>query len=119
MRTIGSLLDGERLTDAPRGVRVISDPSDLDRRVSEARLGDAGTFVAATRSAANAQRTWAATPAPVRGQAIQHLGELVSANKEALAGLIAREIGKPIAEARGEVQEVIDTCAFFQSEGRR
>jgi aldehyde dehydrogenase (NAD+) len=50
---------------------------------------------------------------------IQHLGDLVRANKEALARLITREIGKPIAESRGEVQEVIDTCAFFQSEGRR
>jgi aldehyde dehydrogenase (NAD+) len=119
MRPIGSLLDGERLTDAPGGVRVISDPSDLGRRVSEARLGDAGTFVAAARSAATAQQAWAATPAPVRGQAIQHLGESVTANKEALAALITREIGKPIAESRGEVQEVIDTCAFFQSEGRR
>ena len=55
----------------------------------------------------------------MRGEVIQHLGELVRANKEALAALITREIGKPIAESRGEVQEVIDTCAFFQSEGRR
>ena len=33
--------------------------------------------------------------------------------------LITREIGKPIAESRGEVQEVIDTCNFFLGEGRR
>ena len=29
------------------------------------------------------------------------------------------EIGKPLAEARGSVQEVVDTCNFFVSEGRR
>src|SRR4030095_4737134 len=28
-------------------------------------------------------------------------------------------IGKPFAESLGEVQEVVDTCAFFLSEGRR
>ena len=33
--------------------------------------------------------------------------------------LLTREIGKPIAESRGEVQEVIDTCNFFLGEGRR
>jgi aldehyde dehydrogenase (NAD+) len=43
----------------------------------------------------------------------------VEENKEALARLITREIGKPITESRGEVQEVIDTCNFFLGEGRR
>src|SRR5690606_602815 len=35
------------------------------------------------------------------------------------AALVTREVGKPIAEARGEVQEIIDTCDFFLGEGRR
>ena len=38
---------------------------------------------------------------------------------EPLAQLVTREIGKPIAEARGEVQEIVDTCNFFVGEGRR
>src|SRR5437868_5769089 len=41
------------------------------------------------------------------------------ADKEALARLVTREIGKPYAESLGEVQEVIDTCDFFLGEGRR
>jgi acyl-CoA reductase-like NAD-dependent aldehyde dehydrogenase len=119
MRTVSSLIDGQPTAAAPGGVRAIPNPASLGEQVSEARLGDASTFAAAARAAAVSQRGWASTPAPVRGQAIQHLGELVTANKETLARLITREIGKPIAESRGEVQEVIDTCAFFQSEGRR
>ncbi|MBA3690767.1 MAG: aldehyde dehydrogenase family protein [Actinobacteria bacterium] len=51
--------------------------------------------------------------------ALQQLGRLVESNAEALAQLITREIGKPIRESRGEVQEVIDTCNFFLGEGRR
>jgi alpha-ketoglutaric semialdehyde dehydrogenase len=119
MRTVSSIIDGTPTADAPGGVRAIHNPAALGDQVSEAWLGDAGTFVAAARAATVAQPGWAAVPAPVRGQAIQHLGELVTANQEALARLITREIGKPIAESRGEVQEVIDTCAFFGSEGRR
>ena len=32
---------------------------------------------------------------------------------------MTREVGKPIAESRGEVQEIVDTCDFFLGEGRR
>ena len=119
MHTVSSLLNGRPVEDAPGGRRQIPNPANLADGVSEALLGDADTFVRAAAAGAEAQADWAAVPAPVRGEVIQHLGELVRANKEALAALITREIGKPIAESRGEVQEVIDTCAFFQSEGRR
>ncbi len=119
MHTVSSLLNGRPAEDAPGGRRHIPNPANLADQVSEALLGDADTFVRAAHAAAEAQAGWAAVPAPVRGEVIQHLGELVRANKEALARLITREIGKPISESRGEVQEVIDTCAFFQSEGRR
>src|SRR4051794_2993529 len=94
-------------------------PADLDDVVAEVELADADTFVDACRAARAAQAEWAATPAPIRGRAIQLVGRLVEDNKEALARLVTREIGKPYAEALGEVQEVIDTCDFFVSEGRR
>src|SRR5919197_1132435 len=55
----------------------------------------------------------------VRGRAIQQAGRLVEDNKEALARLVTREIGKPYPESLGEVQEIIDTCNFFLGEGRR
>jgi aldehyde dehydrogenase (NAD+) len=50
---------------------------------------------------------------------IAAIGRLVESNKDALADLIVREVGKPRAEALGEVNEVIDTCDFFLGEGRR
>jgi aldehyde dehydrogenase (NAD+) len=87
--------------------------------VATARLGDATTLVEACRVAREAHAQWAHTPAPVRGRAVQQLGRLVEDNAEALARTLTREIGKPIAEARGSVQEVVDTCTFFASEGRR
>lgn len=75
-------------------------------------------ILAATRSR-DAQRDWAAIPAPARGRVIAQVGRLFEANKEKLSALITREIGKTYAEALGEVQEVIDTCDFFLGEGRR
>ena len=75
------------------------------------------------RDACNAAREasvrWRATPAPVRGEIIGNFGKLISKNKEAIARILTREMGKPIREARGDVQEAIDTCHFFVGEGRR
>lgn len=73
----------------------------------------------ACRAARSAFRKWSRVPAPRRAQVITELARLLGAAKEPLARFIAREVGKPIREARGSVQEAIDTAEFFQSEGRR
>ena len=118
-RTIASLINGQPTAATPVERRTITNPANLSEVVAEAHLADANTFVEAATAARAAQRAWASTPAPVRGRAIQQFGRLVEDNLEALARLITREIGKPIRESRGEVQEVIDTCTFFASEGQR
>ena len=68
---------------------------------------------------ARRRRSGRAVPAPARGRVIAQVGRLIEANKEALAALVTREIGKPYPEALGEVQEIVDTCDFFLGEGRR
>jgi acyl-CoA reductase-like NAD-dependent aldehyde dehydrogenase len=118
-RTVSSFVGGTWREDAPGGTLDIPNPARLDDRVAQARLVDAVGFVEACRAAREAQRGWARVPAPVRGRAIQQLGRLVEENAETLAEILTREIGKPIREARGSVQEVVDTCNFFVSEGRR
>ncbi|MBV9005376.1 MAG: aldehyde dehydrogenase family protein [Solirubrobacterales bacterium] len=100
-------------------VRESTNPADLEEVVATVRLGDAGTMLRACRTASEAQQRWAAVPAPVRGNVISGAATLVRRNKTALAALLTREVGKPTGEALGEVQEVIDTCEFFLSEGRR
>jgi alpha-ketoglutaric semialdehyde dehydrogenase len=118
-RTVSSLIAGRAREDAPGGTQEVPNPARLDEIVARVGLADATTFVEACAAARNAQRDWARVPAPVRGRAIQQLGRLVEDNAETLARIMTREIGKPIAEARGSVQEVVDTCNFFVSEGRR
>jgi alpha-ketoglutaric semialdehyde dehydrogenase len=116
---IRSRLDGEPYAVAGTPVDTVVNPADLDDVIGEVELADADTFVEAARRAAAAQEQWRKVPAPVRGVAIHDLGLILEANKEALSRIITREIGKPLPEARGEVQEAIDTCIFFASEGRR
>jgi aldehyde dehydrogenase (NAD+) len=114
---IASVIGGE---PADGGTPLRStNPANLDDLVAEVQLGDAATFVAACRSAGAAQASWAAIPAPVRGQVLANAAELLRHNKDALSALVTREVGKPAAEAAGEVQEAIDTCEFFLGEGRR
>src|SRR5215217_4022737 len=118
-RTVASIVGGRTLEDAPGGTFGSVNPARTDETVAEVLLGDAGTFVAACQAAREAQREWAAVPAPIRSRVIQKIGRLVENNKEALARLVTREIGKPYTESLGEVQEIIDTCDFFTGEGRR
>src|SRR6478672_3807322 len=118
-RTVASIVNGKAVTDGPGGTARSRNPANTDDMVADVRLGDASTFVAACEAAHEAQREWAAVPAPIRGRAIQQIGRLVEENKESLARLVTREIGKPYPEALGEVQEIVDTCDFFLGEGRR
>ncbi|HWA78394.1 MAG TPA: aldehyde dehydrogenase family protein [Polyangiaceae bacterium] len=74
---------------------------------------------AACEAARGAAERWAQTPAPQRALVLGRLARLLADAKEPLARFVAREIGKPLREARGSVQEAIDTAEFFQSEGRR
>ena len=117
MRTVSSVIDGNPV---PGGKTVPStNPARLDETVGEVSMADAATFLRAAASAKKAQEGWAAVPAPVRGRAIAHIGRLIEDNAEALARLVTAEIGKPYAEALGEVREIVDTCDFFLGEGRR
>src|ERR671934_1075623 len=118
-RTVSSIIAGRAATEAPGGREPSTNPARVDDVVADVLLGDASTFVAACEAARAAQPEWAAVPAPIRGRAIQQIGRLVEDNKEALARIVTREIGKPHAESLGEVQEVVDTCNFFLGEGRR
>ena len=113
MGDLSSVIDGK---DTDGGsVFESRNPAVLDDVVARVDMADAVTVREACAVARRAQREWAQVPAPVRGQVVGAFGRLVAANKDALARLVTREI----AEALGEVQEIIDTCDFFLGEGRR
>jgi aldehyde dehydrogenase (NAD+) len=62
---------------------------------------------------------WRLTPAPKRGDVLKRVGDLLTQCKEDIAREMTREMGKVLAETRGDVQEGIDTAYYAASEGRR
>jgi aldehyde dehydrogenase (NAD+) len=85
------------------------------------RFPDSGAadVQAAVRSAKRGFELWRATPAPARGDVLRRLGDLLVRHKEELADGMTREMGKVLAETRGDVQEGIDTAYYAATEGRR
>lgn len=90
---------GELLGDAPRG------------GMKEA--------TAAVEAAERAREAWAATPAPRRGEFLQRIHLLLLDHREPLAQLLTREQGKPLAQARAEVDYAASFYRWFAEEARR
>ena len=77
---------------------------------------DVNTSVAAARRAFD---SWRLVPAPRRAEIVRKAAGILETRKEDLARLMTREMGKVLAETRGDVQEAID-CGFYAAgEGRR
>ncbi len=73
----------------------------------------------AVKAARAAYEKWRLVPAPARGDIMRKVGDLLVKYKEELAREMTREMGKVLAETRGDVQEGIDTAYYAATEGRR
>ena len=114
-----NIINGQ-LTSSSDGVTFESkNPALLEDCLGEFPLSTRDVVHSALAAAHSAFTGWAATPAPTRGQIIGNMGRLLMEYKDDLVALETREIGKTLKESGGEIQEAIDTCLFFQSEGRR
>ncbi len=86
-----------------------------------------GSFVAGTAQDANAAVTaaykafpqWKATPPPARGEILLRVAQELKERKESIGRIVTQEMGKVIAEGRGDVQEAIDFVEYMAGEGRR
>ncbi|MFZ4814195.1 MAG: aldehyde dehydrogenase family protein, partial [Phototrophicaceae bacterium] len=80
---------------------------------------DAGDIANAVEAAKAAYPEWRLMPAPRRGEILFNLARVLEANKDRLASLMTQEMGKILAETRGDVQEAIDMAYYMGGEGRR
>ena len=85
-------------------------------KVASATSDDAG---AAMDAAAGAQREWAATAPRVRSDILRRAYDLVVEHVDDLALLMSLEMGKPVAEARGEVTYGAEFLRWFSEEAVR
>src|ERR1700757_3799945 len=74
---------------------------------------------AAVDAAKEAYKSWRLVPAPKRAEILFRAAELLVQRKEEFSKDMTREMGKVLAETRGDVQEAIDMTYYMAGEGRR
>ena len=84
--------------------------------VADASVADA---LAAVDAAAAAAPSWAATAPRERAELLRRAFELMREREEAIAGTITAEMGKPLAEARGEAAYAAEFLRWFAEEAVR
>ncbi|WP_193596771.1 NAD-dependent succinate-semialdehyde dehydrogenase [Microbacterium sp. YJN-G] len=118
-RVPGGLFIGGRWVDADEGRTFdVRDPStgDVIASIADATPADG---IRALDAAAAAQESWAATAPRTRSDILRRAFDLVQAHKEDLALLMTLEMGKPLAEARGEVVYGGEFLRWFSEEAVR
>ena len=94
-------------------------PADSEDLIGTFQESNADDLNAAVDAAHHAFNPWRLTPAPRRGELLYRVGEILRRDKEKIAREMTREMGKVLAETRGDVQEAIDMAYLMAGEGRR
>ncbi len=96
-----------------------TNPADASDTVGAFPASGPAEVDAAAEAARAAFPAWSRRPAPERGRLLKTIGDLLVERKAAFADAMTREMGKPLAETKGDVQEAIDTAYYAASETRR
>jgi aldehyde dehydrogenase (NAD+) len=119
MKTFQNFIGGQWV--APIGSEYFenNNPADVSDTIGRFPLSGAADVEKAVESARRGFEIWRRTPAPARGDVLRRIGDIMSKRKDEIADLMTREMGKPLTETKGDVQEGIDTAYYAASEGRR
>src|ERR1017187_3003767 len=80
--------------------------------IAQIRLAAEEDYAEVVYHSAEVFKRWRMIPAPNRGQIVREIGDELRLCKDDLGALVALEMGKILAEGRGEVQEMIDVADF-------
>jgi len=94
-------------------------PADTDDLLGVFQKSNADDVKDAVDAAAEAYKSWRLVPAPKRGEILYRVANRLLAEKERCSQEMTREMGKIIAETRGDTQEAIDMTYYMAGEGRR
>lgn len=81
--------------------------------------GTRGDVVRAIDAAEAAFPMWRKTPPPKRGEILMNAVHILRQRKQDMGETVTKEMGKVIAEGKGDVQEAIDFLEYIAGEGRR
>ncbi|WP_022834837.1 aldehyde dehydrogenase family protein [Salisaeta longa] len=119
MSTFQNCIDGAWVDAATGDTFTSTNPADTTDTIGTFPASGAADVDRAVAAARAALPDWRATPAPQRGTILRRIGDLLTERKAALAQAMTREMGKTVAETKGDVQEAIDTAYYAASETRR
>ena len=86
-------------------------PAD-DAELGRVRLASDAEYDAVVAQALAVFARWRMFPAPKRGEIVREIGDELRRMKDDLGALVTLEMGKILAEGKGEVQEMIDIADF-------
>ena len=114
----GLYIDGKWVSGHGNGPIKVEDPA-TGKTLVEIANANSDDALAALSAADAAQEKWARTPARERAEILRRTFDLVKARTEEFAMLISLEMGKPLAEARGEVTYGNEFLRWFSEEAVR
>ncbi|GAA1688484.1 NAD-dependent succinate-semialdehyde dehydrogenase [Microbacterium sediminicola] len=114
----GLFIGGEWVAADSGRTLTVQDPAtgDVVKTIADASPADG---IAALDAAAEAFPSWAATPARSRAEILRRAFDLLTARAEDFALLMTLEMGKPLAESRGEVVYGGEFLRWFSEEAAR
>lgn len=107
---------GEWLAPAEEGTSEDRDPSDAREVLARVPGGDAVLVDRAVTAAVAARDTWGRASGPTRAEALHRAAGTLSARRDELAHMMAREVGKPVGEAGQEVDRGVAILRYFAAE---
>jgi alpha-ketoglutaric semialdehyde dehydrogenase len=118
-RVFKNFINGEWV--APKGgqAHLNRNPANTEEAIGEFPLSSQADVDAAVSAAHEAYKKWRLVPAPKRAEVLFRTAELLVKRKEEFSRDMTREMGKVLAETRGDVQEAIDMTYYMAGEGRR
>jgi aldehyde dehydrogenase (NAD+) len=119
MRTFQNFIAGQWVAPTSGAYFENHNPADTSDVVGRFPLSTKPDVDRAVASAQKGFEAWKRTPAPARGDVLRRVGDLLTERKAEIADLMTREMGKPVKETAGDVQEGIDTAYYAATMGRQ
>jgi len=118
-RVFKNFIDGEWVDASTEETFENRNPADTRDLVGIFQKSAKPDVDAAVEAAKRAFAKWRLVPAPRRAEIVFRAAEILIERKEDYAREMTREMGKVLAETRGDVQEAIDAAYYNAGEGRR
>jgi len=118
-RVFKNFINGQWVAPTGNKTHLNHNPANTLEIIGEFPLSSASDVDTAVSAAREAYKSWRLVPAPKRAEILFRTAELLVKRKEEFSKDMTREMGKVLAETRGDVQEAIDMTYYMAGEGRR